>query len=133
MSNWTNWGPINFFYFLIGAAYLLIWMQVLLFHWRGAFRMKVMWAPVIEGPLLAAIGIVYSFMHGGILDPLFVFLYAIGLLGGLAGVYYHISGVKHYVGGFNLRNVMAGPPFILPVMYTAFSVAMLVVYFAWGA
>jgi len=132
MTEWDNWGLLNFFYLFIGLAFVLIWIQVVLFHWRGAFRHRVMWAPVVEAPLLAAMGIVYSFVHGGILDWLFVLIFAIGTFGGLGGTYYHFRGVKNYIGGFSLRNFMVGPPVIIPMIFMAMSLSMLIVYFAWG-
>lgn len=131
MRTWPEWGLLNFFYLLIGTAFLLVWIQVLLFHWRGAFRMRVMWAPVIEAPFLAATGILYSFSHGGLMGGLLVLFYLIGFLGGLAGIYFHFRGVARYVGGFNLRNLMAGPPVILPAVFMALALSVLIVFFVW--
>jgi len=132
MSAWEHWGLANFFYLFIGLAFMMIWVQVVLFHWRGAFRHRAMWAPVLEAPVLSAMGIIYSFAHGGMLDWLFVLIFLIGTFGGLAGTYYHFRGVRHYIKGFSLRNFMVGPPVIIPMMFAALALAGLIVYFVWS-
>ncbi len=131
MEQWAAWTPERFFYLFIGLAYFLVWAQVLLMHWKGAFRFKVMWAPVMEAPFLSAMGIVFSLAHGGWLEGLFVIIFGIGALGGAIGSYYHLKGIRRYVGGWTLRNFMAGPPFALPVMFSVLSIAALFVYFVW--
>ena len=119
----------SFFILFIGAAYLLVWIQVILFHWRGAFRSKVMWGPVMFTPVLAAIGILYAFFQGGFMDLLLVAIFGLGALEGLAGTYYHFRGVRSYIGGWTLRNFMVGPPVILALIYMVLSLAVLMVYF----
>lgn len=126
------WSPQQFFYFFMGLAYLLVWLQVGLFHWRGAFRHWAMWGPISVAPLLILAGLLYPFFYGGWRDTLFVLVFVIGALDGLAGLFYHFMGVRHYVGGFNLRNVMVGPPVILPTVFFALSAAVLLVYAVWG-
>ncbi|MEW5744753.1 MAG: hypothetical protein AB1805_04845 [Nitrospirota bacterium] len=131
MDTWESWPPQRFFYLFIGLAYLMLWVQVLLFHWRGAFRHWSMWGPVLFAPVLAVMGILYSFMYGGWLNWLFVILFAVGAIEGILGALFHFKGVKHYIGGFSLRNFMVGPPPILPMMFMTLSLVALLVYFAW--
>lgn len=131
MTGWDGWSPQRFFYLFIGAAYLLVWIQVLLFHWRGAFRHWPMWGPALFSPVLAVMGILYAFVHGGWINAAFVAVFAVGAIEGLMGVFYHFKGVQHYIGGVTLRNLMAGPPVIMPMMFTALSLAALLVYFIW--
>lgn len=133
MERWDAWSPERFFYLFTGLAYMMVWVQVLLLHWRGAFRFRVMWTPVLEAPALSLMGIVFAFVHGGVLNALFVILFALGALSGLAGTYYHLKGIRHYVGGWTLRNFMAGPPAMLPLTFSALSMGALVVYCAWHA
>lgn len=133
MEQWANWEPQRFFYLFTGAAYLLVWVQVVLFHWRGAFRHWPMWGPVAYTPILAVVGIAYAFVHGGAMNMLFLIVYILGAVDGLVGVYYHAKGVTMYVGGWNLRNVMAGPPIVLTLIFFVLSFAALIVYYAWPA
>jgi len=119
----------NFFFLFIGAAYLLVWIQVILFHWRGAFRSRLMWGPVVLSPVLSAAGVLYAFLQGGPMDLLLVIVYALGALEGLAGTYYHFRGVRSYIGGWTLRNFMVGPPVILTFIFMVLSIAALLVYF----
>jgi hypothetical protein len=128
---WHAWSPQRFFYLFIGMAYLLIWIQVGLFHWRGAFRHTIMWGPVLYAPILAIMGMLYAFVYGGWLNWLFVIIFSLGALEGLIGTYYHLAGVKHYIGGWTLRNLMNGPPFILPITFLAFSAVALLIFFLW--
>ena len=131
MSLWETWLPQRFFYLFIGAAYLLVWIQVVLFHWRGAFRHAAMWGPVLFAPFLSAMGIVFAFVHGGIVNWIFIIIYAIGTLSGMMGAVYHFKGVRHYIGGFTLRNFMVGPPVILPLMFLSLSAGALLMFFLW--
>ncbi|MHB9031090.1 MAG: hypothetical protein ACYC9O_20165, partial [Candidatus Latescibacterota bacterium] len=132
METWEAWTPQRFIFLFVGLAYLLVWIQVLLYHWRGAFRHRPMWEPVLTAPLLAAMGIVFAFMYGGFLNLLFILLFAIGAFVGVSGIFFHFRGVHNYIGGFSLRNFMVGPPVILPMTFMVFSVVALLVYFVWS-
>ncbi len=131
MGIWDSWLPQRFFYLFIGVAYLFIWVQALLYHWRGAFRSLAMWGPVLFAPFLSAMGIVFAFISGGFINWIFVALFAIGMLEGLIGVSLHFAGVKHYIGGFSLRNFMVGPPVMLPMLFLALSLGALLMFFLW--
>lgn len=121
----------RFFYLFVGASFLLLWIQVLLLHWRGAFRLWPMWGPVLFAPVLSAMGILFAVFYGPWLAGPFIAVFSLGVLDGLAGIYYHFAGVRHYVGGWTLRNFIAGPPVVLPVLFTALSAAALMVYLIW--
>ncbi|MFO0754697.1 MAG: hypothetical protein U0411_15390 [Thermodesulfovibrionales bacterium] len=125
------WLPQRFFYLFVGAAYLLLWIQVVLLHWRGAFRHAAMWGPVLLSPVLAVMGIAFSFVHGDSVPWLFVVIFSLGTLAGTAGTLYHLKGVRYYIGGFTLRNFMAGPPVVLPLLFAALSAAALLMFFLW--
>jgi hypothetical protein len=127
MQSWQGWPLERLIYAFLAAAYLLVWAQVTLFHWRAGFHNKFMWGPVLYTPLLIIGALALVFTPGA--RPLFVVLFAIGALEGLAGTFLHLRGIAEMVGGFNLRNVMAGPPFILAFVYAALSLlGMLVAY-----
>ncbi len=129
MQLWTGWPLERFVYLFVGAAYLLIWFQVTLYHWRAGFRSKFMWGPVLYTPLLFLIALLMGFWRGGALDAAFVVLFAIGVLIGLIGTVLHARGVALMVGGFNVRNLMAGPPIVLAVVYLAVSGFGLLVFY----
>lgn len=131
MTGWDGWPLQRFFYLFIGAAYLLVWIQTVLFHWRGAFRHWAMWGPVLFAPVLAVMAVLYAVVYGGWMNSLFVVLFVLAVLEGAAGTYFHYRGVGHYIGGVTLRNLMAGPPVILPIVFTALAAAALLVYFIW--
>lgn len=131
MERWDAWTPERFFYLFIGLAYMMVWVQVLLMHWRGAFRFRIMWAPVLEAPVLSLMGVVFAFVHGGWLNTLFIIVFTLGALGGLAGTYFHFKGIRRYIGGWTIRNFLAGPPPMLPLTFSALSIGALLVYFAW--
>ena len=133
MNTGDAWQLRHFFYLFIGAAFLMIWVQAGLFHWRGAFRNVAMWIPVLFSPVLSAAGLALAFGGGRAIDTLFVIVFGLGVLDGLIGTYMHFAGVKHYIGGFTLRNFMAGPPVILPMIFTALAAAALLVFFFWPA
>lgn len=102
--------------------YAGIWTQVTLFHWGAAFASRAMWAPVLMTPLIvlaAVLGIVsrsdpWGWIAAGAL--------AIGVLDGLYGLYRHLRGTVAQVGGFTIRNLIAGPPPVLPLAYSLIGV-----------
>lgn len=129
MQPWTGWPLERFLYLFVGAAYMMIWIQVSLFHWRGGFRSKFMWGPVLYTPLLFMAAFLMGFRHGGVLDTAYVVIFAIGALEGMGGFILHARGVASLVGGFNVRNLMAGPPIILPAMYMAMGALGLLIFY----
>jgi hypothetical protein len=129
---WDGWPLERFLYLFLAAAYLMVWAQLTLFHWRGAFRSRFMWGPVLYTPLLVAMAAFMGIARGDAIEAAYVILFSIGVAEGLLGALLHARGVAAYVGGFNLRNLMAGPPIILPMMYAALSGLALLVYY-WEA
>jgi len=73
-----------------------------------------MWEPVLYLPVVVVAGVFALVFRGLILDIYGVLLIIVFLMG-LSGLYFHIQGVKRQVGGWNLDNVMVGPPFLLPL------------------
>jgi hypothetical protein len=119
MDEWNGWPHERLIYAFLTVAWLAVWAQVTLLHWRGGFRSKFMWGPVIYTPILALAALVLTFTRATWAQYFFIGTHALGVLEGLLGTYKHIGGVTSHVGGFNLRNMIAGPPWILPVIYTA--------------
>jgi hypothetical protein len=132
MDGWEGWDFQRFYVLFVGAAFLLLGLQVFLFHWRAAFSRKTMYLPVLAAPLLAAAAVVAAISREGVIGLIAVAVFAVGVVGGLVGVYEHLQGIGHRTGGFSLRNLVAGPPPLLPATFAAvaFSGGLAIV---WGA
>ena len=92
----------------------VFWVQVTLFHNDGRWRKLQMWFPVVWIPPVIILG-----MLAAAGPRLALPLYLIALLalagGAFMGALYHLLGVARLPGGFTLANVVAGPPFLLPL------------------
>lgn len=119
MDAWDGWGFQRFFVLFVSSAFLMLGLQVLLFHWRAAFRKWTMYGPVLMAPALAAAGIVAGLTREGLLGWAALVVFGLGVLDGLVGIYEHLAGISRRIGGFSLRNLMSGPPPLLPAMFTA--------------
>lgn len=127
--NWAGWTLDRVSILFVSLAFLLIGVQVTLFHYRQNFHHKAMWIPVLAAPLFFIVGTAFAFYKADWLGTLFLWLMWIGLLDGLIGFYYHFRGVGIRVGGWALRNFLIGPPIILPLMFTAMSTLALIVMY----
>ena len=132
MDGWSGWDFQRFYLLFVAVAFPLLGLQVLLFHWRAAFKKRTMYGPVLLAPVLAAAGVVGALTREGWLGWTALIVFALGVVDGLVGIYEHGHGIAERIGGFSLRNLVAGPPVLLPVMFTAlaFSGGLAVV---WGA
>jgi hypothetical protein len=132
MDGWEGWDFQRFYVLFVGAAFLLLGLQVFLFHWRAAFSRRTMYLPVLAAPLLAAAAIVAAVTREGAIGWIAVSVFAVGVVGGLIGVFEHLRGIGYRIGGFTLRNVVAGPPPLLPATFAAvaFSGGLAIL---WGA
>ena len=119
MQAWEGWPLERLIYLFIGAAYLLAWIQLTIYHWKGAFHHKAMWAPVLLTPLIIIVALAAGFFRGDSIRQALLIAMGLGLLEGLIGTVLHSMGVAKMVGGFNLRNFAAGPPVILALIYAA--------------
>jgi hypothetical protein len=132
MGAWEGWDFQRFYVLFVGAAFLLLGLQVFLFHWRAAFSRRTMYLPVLAAPLLALAAIVAAITREGAVGWIAVAVFAVGVLGGLVGVYEHLRGIGYRIGGFSVRNLVAGPPPLLPATFAAvaFSGGLAIL---WGA
>jgi hypothetical protein len=119
MDAWEGWDFQRFYLLFVAAAFLLLGLQVFLFHWRAAFSRTSMYLPVLAAPLLALAGLLAAITREGAIGWIAVAVFAIGVVGGLFGLFEHLRGVGYRVGGFSLRNVVAGPPPLLPATFAA--------------
>jgi hypothetical protein len=123
MDGWAGWDFQRFYLLFVAAAFALLGLQVLLFHWRAAFKHRTMYGPVLLAPVLAAAGVAGALSREGWLGWAVLAVFVLGVVDGLVGVYEHVRSVAGRIGGFSLRNLMAGPPVLLPVTFTALAVS----------
>jgi len=102
---------------LCAVMYGGIWVQLTLMHWAGGFKKKAMWSPVLATPLFVAAAAVAAISRGGALGWAVAIVLGVGVLEGLIGLVLHLRGISAQVGGFSFRNVLSGPPPILPLAY----------------
>lgn len=118
---WSHWSLERILILFVSLAFLMIGIQVTLFHYRQNFHHKAMWVPVILSPIFLVAGIALTWYNAAWLHLLFVVFMWFGVVTGLIGFYFHVRGVGIRVGGWALRNFMIGPPAMLPLMFTAIS------------
>lgn len=119
MHSWDGWPLARLILLFVAAAYLLIWIQATLMHWRGAFRHRAMWGPVLYTPVAVIVVLAAVVTRADLIETLLVFTLGLATVLGAVGVGYHLRGITAQVGGITMRNLMAGPPPILPLLYAA--------------
>ena len=119
MAAWDGWGLDRAVLIFTGVAYLAIWIQLSLYHWAGAFKHLAMWGPVLTTPLVIGGAILGAVMRDGVWGWIALALLAVGILEGLLGLFFHVQGIRSQIGGFSLRNLLSGPPPMLPLAYAA--------------
>lgn len=131
MDAWEGWDFQRFYLLFVALAFVLLGAQVFLFHYRAAFSRRSMYLPVLAAPLLALAAFVAALARDGAIGWIAVAVFAVGVLGGLYGVLEHARGVLYRVGGLTLRNIVTGPPTLLPLTFAAvaFSAGLAVL---WG-
>lgn len=131
MDAWEGWDFQRFYLLFVALAFVLLGAQVFLFHYRAAFSRRSMYLPVLAAPLLALAAFVAALARDGAIGWIAVAVFAVGVLGGLYGVLEHARGVLYRVGGLTLRNILTGPPTLLPLTFAAvaFSAGLAVL---WG-
>lgn len=123
---WDAWPIARILILFVSLAFIMMGIQVTMFHYRQNFNNKVMWVPVISAPIFFIVGLALTIYNVSWLSGLFQILMWFGVISGLIGFYFHFRGVGIRVGGWALRNFLIGPPVTLPVMFTAISVLGLI-------
>jgi hypothetical protein len=121
----TDWNAWELGRVVLGTAavmYTGIWAQVTLFHWGAAFASRAMWAPVIMTPFIVVAAAVAVVTRSDPWGWVAVVALGIGVLDGMYGLYRHLRGTVSQIGGLTLRNLMAGPPPVLPLAYSLIGV-----------
>lgn len=129
--NWIGWPLDRILVLFVGAAFLLIFVQVTLFHYRQNFRHWSMWIPVLATPVFGVLSLYLAFYNVAWLRFLLLVLFTVGVAAGAFGSYMHVRGVGERVGGYELRNFMTGPPLTLPALISAMSILGLIAL-VWG-
>jgi hypothetical protein len=119
MDAWDGWPFARVYMLLVALAFVVIGLQVLLFHWRAGFRRLTMYGPVLLAPVLVVAGVVGAVQRDGALGWIVLSVFALGVVDGLVGIAEHLRGIARRIGGFSLRNLMSGPPPLLPVAFMA--------------
>jgi hypothetical protein len=119
MDAWDGWPFARLYMLLVALAFVVIGVQVLLFHWRAGFRSLTMYGPVLLAPVIVLAGVIGAFQRDGLLGWIVLAVFAFGIVDGLVGVFEHWRGIARRIGGFSLRNLMSGPPPLLPVAFMA--------------
>jgi hypothetical protein len=120
---WDGWPFARALVLFVGLAFLMMGAQVLLFHWRAAFRKWTMYIPVLGAPALTIAGVAGAFQRDGWIGWAALAFFAIGVVDGMIGIYEHLHGIAMRIGGFSPRNLLAGPPPLLPAMFTALALS----------
>jgi hypothetical protein len=103
----------------VSLAFLLVWAQVFLMHARSNFHRREQYVPVLEAPVLVLAGAWLVLLPSQVAYVVFLLLHALAVIAGLFGFYLHWRAVAAHVGGINMRNLMGGPPVVLPIVYSA--------------
>lgn len=130
---WNGWPFERVAILLASLGFLLIFLQVTLFHYRQNFRHWTQWVPVIALPILALNGLLLTAFNADGVRRVFAILCFADVVGGLYGFYLHLRGVGQRVDGYRLQNFLVGPPVVLPLTISALSLlALLAVYWSAG-
>jgi hypothetical protein len=122
VASWSGWELDRAVLLFTAVAYLVIWAQLSLYHWAGGFKRVAMWGPVLATPPIAAGAVVGAVARDGVWGWVALALLAFGVLDGLVGVALHLQGIQSQIGGFTTRNLLSGPPPMLPLAYAAIGV-----------
>jgi hypothetical protein len=122
LSEWDAWELGRVVLAAAAVMYAGIWAQVTLFHWGAAFASRAMWAPVILTPFVVLAAVIALVTRAGPWGWVAAGALALGILDGLYGLYRHLRGTVAQVGGLTMRNLIAGPPPVLPLAYSLIGV-----------
>lgn len=122
MAAWHGWDVDRAVLLFTAVAYLVIWIQLSLYHWAGGFKHIAMWGPVLATPLIVGGAVLGAVRRDGVWGWIALALLVFGILEGLLGLALHVQGIRTQIGGFSLRNVLSGPPPLLPLAYAAVGV-----------
>jgi hypothetical protein len=100
-------------------TFFLLWIQVVISHYKGGFRRFPMLEPVVLAPLLIAFGLLSFFFSA--LSVIYQILLWFGFAVGLSGVYFHFDGIRKRAKDFSFQGLINGPPLPLPLIFALLS------------
>jgi hypothetical protein len=115
---------------VLGVPPLMAEMWVL--HHRGNFHRWPMYVPVGYPPLFAAAGVLLLFTSAEWALRVYGVASALLVVMGALGAFFHVQGVTRQTGGFNLDNVMVGPPLAAPLSFSLLGVLGLLAVAYWN-
>lgn len=128
---WDGWPFTRVVLVFSALAFVLIFIQVTLNHYRQNFRALSQWVPVIALPVLALNAFIVAAWNGQGARWMLAVLCCAGIFAGLMGFYKHFRGVGQRVDGYRFHNFLVGPPIILPLFISAVSaLALLALYWS---
>lgn len=119
-EDWSNWSLGRILTLVMAFAFIMIWMQVSVWHHRGKFHRWQMWIPVVALPFFTISSLFITFYAYNWAGWIHTLLMLIGIAAGCYGGVLHLLGISKRTGGFQYENFQSGPPFVLP-----FSIAVL--------
>jgi hypothetical protein len=133
VNGWNGWPFARVYLLLVAVAFVVVGAQAYLLHWRAAFHRKPMYAPVAAAPVIAGAGVAAAAVRNDVVGWIAAAVFALGLVVGIIGVVLHLQGTARRVGGFTVRNLVAGPPPLLPLAFGALALTggLAVVWEAW--
>lgn len=126
MSNWEGWELGRVIVAFSSLMYAGIWIQVSLFHRAGAFKHWAMYVPVIFTPLIIGGALAGVVERSGVWGWVAAAALAFGAVDGLIGLFYHLCGIVSQIGGLTMRNLLSGPPPVLPLAYSLIGILGLI-------
>lgn len=126
MAPWDGWDADRVILLLSAVMYAGIWIQVSLYHWAGAFAMRAMWGPVLYTPIAVGGAVAAAVDRTDPWGWVGAGLLVVAVVDGAYGFYRHMKGIRSQIGGLSKRNLLSGPPPILPVAYALIGVVGLV-------
>lgn len=105
---------------LTAAGSVITAAEIFFEHDRASFGNRMMWWPVVLGPVGAAAGVAGAVSPRMATTALPIASAAI-IANGVQGTYLHLRGIAHKPGGLraNLRfNIETGPPLLAPLLMT---------------
>ncbi len=114
---------------LVGVFTGLIWVDNLTEHYRGGFRRRLMWVPVVANPAVAAVAVASALSRRPQWRRLFLAASGAQVVISVVGFVEHQRGIKRQPGRGRhayLYNAWYGPPVAAPLQYLGFGILGLV-------
>ncbi len=104
---------------LAAAGALITAAEIFFEHDKASFGNRMMWVPVVLGPIGAAAGVA-GFVSERAAHTVLPITSAVVVANGLQGAYLHARGIAQKPGGWrNARyNLEMGPPLLAPLLVT---------------